>query len=67
MFIFVFFSTGFLSSPCNIEGTAYFRSENQPDDNKQSEIQLNLMNKVIGNSQKSMDEFAKLTNMDQQV
>lgn len=61
------FLLGFLSSPCFVEGTAFFQSKNQPKEEKQPQIHLHLLNTVLGNSPNVLENFVKLSNLDPKV
>lgn len=61
------FGTGYLSSPCFVEGTAFFQSKTQPKDEKRPQIQLHLLNTVLGNSPNLVQNFVQLSNLDPKI
>lgn len=67
MFTPVICLLGYLSSPCFVEGTAFFQSKTQPKDEKRPQIQLHLLNTVLGNSPNLVQNFVQLSNLDPKV
>lgn len=61
------FGTGYLSSPCFVEGTAFFRSKNQRKAEKSPQIELHLLNTLIGNSQDLVETFIRLINLEPKI
>lgn len=57
------FGTGYLSSPCFIEGSAFFQADGQ----RHPHIEMHLLNTVIGNSPNLLQDFIRLSNMNPKV
>lgn len=60
--------SGYLSCPCQLEGNLFTRvGAGTAADDSAPDVEIRLLNMLIGNSPETMSQFAQISNIDAQV